>query len=674
MKRATPVLAAFGAVLLACLAMAPRLAAQTPPQTSDIMASVEKAQAETRAIAAGARQGRLSDDQINAKVALLGPVEATLAADIAALTPRLRDADAQLALLGPAPSAGQPPEPPVTANARRAASRFRQAVHADLVEAGLVSVEADQLRANLAEALRANFHARLTQRSFSVLDPRLWSEFAEALPEDLGRRSRAWQNEGEKLTAVVRSPAATAWISLAVLLGALVIGPGRGLLARLGYRGAEAHGPPTPLSRTVLALWLVVVAAGTPWIVGLLLRRAFNAADALTPMHDQFAALLIKVVFFGTLIEGLGRAVLSPGRPAWRISPIPGGMVGRLAPFPGLIAVSAGLQLLVAGANTIVGTSLPTSVATDCLTLVVVMAVVGAFLVRMARARDAHVADGARPRRAGGGPRPVVLPSSLGHRDFGGMAGSGDGGRRGAAGLSRLRHPVDAGGDLDRHGAGDPLPAVAAGGRTAAGPALLQGIPGPVGEARDRGFRWRPGTPGGASVGSGAPGRTAARLDFDPGAIRGQRRGDRQPHHFDRLGAAPGPDVDLTQSHRPRHSPLSARPLRDASGAAVAGGALSPDDPSRCWRAHLRGRRGLLSRRPDRGRSGLRLSGSELQPDRPVRQRPLRRDRLRLAGDHRKLRVGPDSAGRAPRQARRLDRDRRPGRRCKAHQHPSHRD
>lgn len=387
------------ALFFAFLILAAPLSAQTPPQGADgapaIAAAVDKARADLRALAASVRLGRLDDADLKAKLASIPPIQASLAGAVAVLTPRLADADARLAQLGPAPAPGQPPEAAETAGARRAIAHFRQSTHAELIEARLVSVEADQLGADLAERLRRDFAARLWKQSRSIVDPALWGEFAAALPEDLGRLDRALDGETQKLAQAVRAPAALAWLSFWALVGLVLIGPGRVLLGRLGYRRAAALGPPTRLTRTVLAIWLVVVATLTPLAAGLIVRGALNQADALTPIIDQATALLVRVVVFAALLEGLGRAILSPKRPPWRLAPIAEALVARLAPYPGLIGASAALATFVAGVNSILGSSLPTSISSDCLTLLIELGAVGGGLAMMARARDAHMAGGA---------------------------------------------------------------------------------------------------------------------------------------------------------------------------------------------------------------------------------------------------------------------------------------
>ncbi|MDQ2861888.1 MAG: mechanosensitive ion channel, partial [Pseudomonadota bacterium] len=159
-------------------------------------------------------------------------------------------------------------------------------------------------------------------------------------------------------------------------------------------RRAAVLSPATRLRRTALALWLVLVAVATPLLAGLAIRGALIGADALTPTFERLAALGIRVVVFAALLEGLGRAVLSPRRPSWRLAPIPDELVGRLALYPGLVGAAAALASLVAGVNSILGSSLSTSVASDCLTLLIEVAAVGGGLAMMARARDARLANG----------------------------------------------------------------------------------------------------------------------------------------------------------------------------------------------------------------------------------------------------------------------------------------
>ncbi len=43
---------------------------------------------------------------------------------------------------------------------------------------------------------------------------------------------------------------------------------------------------------------------------------------------------LAGAIFFAALIESLGRALLSPGKPSWRLAPVSDGVAERLAAYP----------------------------------------------------------------------------------------------------------------------------------------------------------------------------------------------------------------------------------------------------------------------------------------------------------------------------------------------------
>jgi small-conductance mechanosensitive channel len=97
----------------------------------------------------------------------------------------------------------------------------------------------------------------------------------------------------------------------------------------------------------------------------------------------------------------MGAALLSAGRPQWRLAPISEGVVARLAPFPALIAAAAGLATLAAGVNSILASSLATSVAGDCLTVLGEIAAVGGALAMVGRARHEHLVSNGDAEAAG---------------------------------------------------------------------------------------------------------------------------------------------------------------------------------------------------------------------------------------------------------------------------------
>jgi small-conductance mechanosensitive channel len=370
---------------------AARADAQTLSPAADPDAVIARAKQDLHAIGVGA-QG-LEDAEIETRLAAIPPIQARLVSLLNVLTPRLRDIEARLAQLGSPPAAGALAEDPVTAQTRRDIGAALSRVNGEVQSARLLSLTADQIAAALSDRLRENFSARLWSRTRSVLDPGLWRDFAAALPDDAARIARSTAAEfaeadiGSRITHNLAALVAALATSLALL------GPARVILNGLGYRRAARSTSLPRLRRIVLALWLMTVAAGTPLCAGLLLRAALARADLLTPTVDRLSSMLIQAVVFAAFLEGLGRAILSPGRSEWRLAPVSPDMVARLAPFPGLLGITAALSGFVAGLGSILGVSLASRVASDCVTVLIELAAMGGALTAVGRARVAHRAQ-----------------------------------------------------------------------------------------------------------------------------------------------------------------------------------------------------------------------------------------------------------------------------------------
>ncbi len=371
-----------------------------PPIPAAILGAaltVDQAEADLHRVTSGLRSQALDDQDLKRRIAALPAIQAKLADATGFLGPRLQDADARLAQLGPPPGAGQPPEDPEIANNRRSLAQFREAVDTELKQARLLSVEAGQINSDLADRLRKNFTARLWAQSHSVFDLGLWQGFAANLPADLGRLTAASEAELRQIATPVQPIGNWVGLGLAMLAALGLLGPARLILNRLGYRQAPHLAPKSRLRRSALAVWLVLVAALSPLLAGLLLRAALTNTGASTPTCDRLLAELVVAAVFACSIEGLGRALLSPGHPSWRLAPLPDGVATRLAPFPGLIGAIVGLATLVTGFNGILGASSATSEASDCLGVLLEIAVLGAALAVAGLARSAYLAPSVSP-------------------------------------------------------------------------------------------------------------------------------------------------------------------------------------------------------------------------------------------------------------------------------------
>jgi len=357
-----------------------------------LTAQVDQAEFDLRELSKSLGSTNLTDDQIKARLDAFPPIRAKLADALSNLAPRLANLDARLAQLGPAPGPGQPAESAEITHSRRSLSAVRETVDTEVKQARLLQVEATQISSMLANRQRAQLAAQLWTHSRSILDPKLWTEFAAALPDDIDRLRTVLADEGDAVAKAARSSAVIAGWLVALFAALVIVIPLRVLLDRLALRQVDKAAPGTRLRRTFLALGRVLVAALTPLGALLLARGVFAGTGAITPAFEQIGPLLIRVVVFACFFEGLGRALLSPSKPSWRLAPIPDQVVSRLAPYPAFIGVTAALAALARGTNTLVGVSQPTAIAIDCITLLIEVLAVAGALSMIGHARSEHLA------------------------------------------------------------------------------------------------------------------------------------------------------------------------------------------------------------------------------------------------------------------------------------------
>ncbi|MDR3509481.1 MAG: DUF3772 domain-containing protein [Caulobacteraceae bacterium] len=362
-----------------------------PATMAALEAEVDRSDQELHELSKSFGAASLTDAQIQQRLAAIPPIQARLADALSNLSPRLAAVDARLAQLGPAPAAGQPPESAEITQNRRTLATFRQTVDGEVKQAKLLQVEASQLVTMLASRQRQQLTAQLWAQSRSILDPALWGEFATALPKDLARLGAVFADERDAITrAGGRSGTLWEWAG-ALIIALALAAPLRIVLNRIAVQRVGTVAPGTRLRRTLLALAKVLVAIATPLAALLLVRGVLAGAGAITPIFEQMTTLVIRVVVFASFFEGLGRALLSPGRASWRLAPIPDAVVARLRPYPGVIGVSAALATLARGLSTILGSSQPTSAASDCLTVLIEIIAVALALGTMGRARNDHL-------------------------------------------------------------------------------------------------------------------------------------------------------------------------------------------------------------------------------------------------------------------------------------------
>jgi small-conductance mechanosensitive channel len=322
--------------------------------------------------------------------------DATADAIVADRAPKLAALAAQLAELGPAPEKGAPAEAADIAAHRASLARERTNLDAEIKRAKMLAAEGQQVVATIDDARRAGFQARLSQRALSPLAPAFWRGIADAMEED-GARAAALGSGIASALADAFAPDNRIEAIVGIAIGLLLMIAGRWWIVRLLMRITADRVPHGRLRRSALAFAIVVA---TTLSVGFGARAIVSGLDwhgALSNAESMLARSIVNALFFGSFVAGLGRALLSPTRPSWRLPPIGDAIASSLRGFPLMLGGAVALGIVLRRANSIAGASLSATIATSVATAVLYAGIVLWALLRAVRARRAEARGAKQP-------------------------------------------------------------------------------------------------------------------------------------------------------------------------------------------------------------------------------------------------------------------------------------
>ena len=335
-----------------------------------------------------------TDEDVQRLITLTDEIVGESERFVASRTTQLKDLNARLGELGPAPAAGtSSSETPDITRQRATLTKERNAIDADIRLARLLIVNAQQHRTELLAQRRAVFEAKLFERSMSPLTGRFWERMSEEWKgdkEDLGSLSREFGrgvgsvlSDASWFTIIFWSLVAIGAVALAILVAE----------AALAWLAARSF-PIGRLRRSLLAVLTVLAYVA---IAGLAGTAAWGAMDQLGDWgtrSTRLANTLVRLLMFLAFVVGLGRAMLSNGRPSWRLPPIADPMAKRLRPLPWLVALCALVSGVPISINQVIDDPL-NSVLTNLVPVAAFLAtgLITIYLVRQSRAEAAGAAS-----------------------------------------------------------------------------------------------------------------------------------------------------------------------------------------------------------------------------------------------------------------------------------------
>ncbi|AXM97838.1 DUF3772 domain-containing protein [Pseudomonas plecoglossicida] len=302
----------------------------------------------------------------------------------------LRAADVQklddkLKVIGPV----QPDEAQSLALQRKALEAERKAVFAEQEQAAKLTQSARDLSTQIVNLRRSQFNSQVTSRAASPLTPAFWKSLIRPTDEDV-YRLRDLRGEAADAVASAFSPGHR-WFFLTSLVGAILVWTlVRRLLERLLADAMVRWLPVGRLRRSALALSVSLATLGTIAGSVSLLRWGLESSSELGSDIGSLTNHFLALVVFSAFISGLGRAMLMLQRPSWRLPPIHDHVASALGWFPKILALALMVMLTMERINSVIGTSLALTVATNGLTALVVAVIFSAALVCYRRTLRKH--------------------------------------------------------------------------------------------------------------------------------------------------------------------------------------------------------------------------------------------------------------------------------------------
>jgi potassium efflux system protein len=256
--------------------------------------------------------------------------------------PRLAEINSRIEQLGAPPAQGAAPESDIVSAERQSLAAEKAEINAALGAAEDLSIRVNTLIIRVTD-MRRDLFSRLLTKRYDINFP-LLSEVVGAFQvttDALYRSVSAWMRfvVNFKLSSVL---AATFFALIAAVV--LLIG-GRRLFGHL-FEADPERTDPTYLSRLSVAFWSTLLPS---LALGVFLGLTFFLFDYFGALRDDIGAMLaslfgvIGLVFF---VHRLGKAVLSPDLPHWRLIPVRSGAAAKLLWIMSATAMFSGFDFL----------------------------------------------------------------------------------------------------------------------------------------------------------------------------------------------------------------------------------------------------------------------------------------------------------------------------------------
>ncbi|RUX80235.1 mechanosensitive ion channel family protein, partial [Mesorhizobium sp. M7A.F.Ca.CA.004.08.2.1] len=299
---------------------------------------------------------------------------------------RLGEINSRLEQIGPAPAAGQPPEPDIVSGERQALVSEKAEINAVISQAQSLSIRISGLIDKIGNMRSELFRNLLTKRYVlsDALSPQVFSDAKDEYT-NLYKAVSSWLSFAFKFKfqAILAATFVALGLALVLLVG------GRRLFGRV-FEADPSNEDPSYLSRLSVAFWstlLPTLAVAAFLGSTIFFFNYYNVLRGDIGLFLNALATAIGVVF---CVNRLTNAALEPRLPNWRLIPVETGPARWLVRLTTAMAVVISVNTFLSVINDKMGSPLSLTIARSFGATIIV----GVILILMAMLRPFKARDG----------------------------------------------------------------------------------------------------------------------------------------------------------------------------------------------------------------------------------------------------------------------------------------
>ncbi len=262
----------------------------------------------------------------------------------------------------------------------------RTALQSQLRQAQTVSAAAGSAYTFVAERRREGFSARVLEQSASPLSPAFWTSLIESAGPDITRLV-GLARDAAGVAVDAPEPRGGIGLGLGVIIGLALLFPVRWGLEKLGRNAMDRKPDRRRFGHSAYALWMTAVDTGLPALAAIALHLGAQWGGLLSDKADELAGAGVVAVTWGAAILALGRALVTDMQADRRLLGLPDNTAQRMGPLLAAVAIITGAGFLLTRLNYVVGASVASTIAANCVLSLAYAGIAGAILVSFGRGR-----------------------------------------------------------------------------------------------------------------------------------------------------------------------------------------------------------------------------------------------------------------------------------------------